>query len=39
MRDILKIMKGFETLNDYFNKEKVIDGIIELIMEDKIFED
>lgn len=31
MKDILKLLKGFEALNDYFNRDKVIKGLIELV--------
>ena len=39
MRDINKLLKGFESINDYFNRAKVIEGIAELILESRIFED
>jgi len=39
MRDINKLLKGFESINDYFNKAKVTEGIVELILESRIFED
>jgi hypothetical protein len=39
MKDILKLLRGFESLNDYFNRDKVIKGIIELVQESSIYED
>lgn len=39
MRDINRLLKGFESINDYFNKAKVTEGIVELILESRIFED
>jgi hypothetical protein len=31
--DLIKVLKGFETLNEYFNRDKVLGSIIELAME------
>jgi hypothetical protein len=31
MRDVVKLLRGFESLNNYFNREKVIKGIVELV--------
>ena len=31
MKDILKLLRGFESLNDYFNRDKVIKGLLELV--------
>lgn len=39
MRDVLKLYKGFEELRDYFNKPKVIEGLVELVLEGRYFED
>ena len=39
MKDILKLLRGFETLNDYFNRDKVIKGILEIVQESSIYED
>jgi hypothetical protein len=39
MKDVLKLLKGFEAMNDYFNREKVIQGLVELVQESTIFED
>jgi hypothetical protein len=39
MGDILKLYRGFESLNDYFNKDKVIEGIVEIVLESRFYED
>jgi len=39
MKDVLKLLRGFEAMNDYFNREKVIQGLVELVQESTIFED
>jgi hypothetical protein len=39
MRDILKLFKGFETINDYVNRGKVLAGLVDLVLESRIFED
>ena len=39
MKDLIKLFKGFESLNDYFNRDKVVEAIIELVLEGKIYED
>jgi hypothetical protein len=31
MRDVVKLLKGFESINQYFNRDKVIDGIVNLV--------
>lgn len=37
--DLLKILKGFEQLNEYFNKDKVIKMIEQLTLECESYED
>jgi hypothetical protein len=37
--DILRLYRGFEAIGDYFNKAKVIGGLLELVLETKFFED
>ena len=39
MKDVLKLLRGFEAMNDYFNREKVIQGLVELVQESTIIED
>ncbi len=39
MRDIMKLLKGFEAINQYFNRDKVIEGMVQLIQEADVFED
>jgi hypothetical protein len=39
MSDVFKLLRGFETLDDYFNKEKVIEGLVELVLEGRFYED
>lgn len=39
MKDLLKVYKGFETIDEYFNKEKVIKTIVDLVMEFSSYED
>jgi hypothetical protein len=39
MSDILKMFRGFEIIDSYFNKEKVIEGIVELVLEGSFYED
>jgi hypothetical protein len=37
--EILKLYRGFQSLNDYFNKEKVIEAIVEIVLESNFYED
>lgn len=39
MRDIVKLLRGFESINQYFNRDKVIQGIVNLVQEADIYED
>lgn len=39
IRDIIKILKGFEAINDYFNKDKVINCILEAALDISTFSD
>ena len=39
MRDIHRLLTGFEGINDYFNRDKLINGLAELIVEGRYFED
>ena len=39
MKDILKLLKGFEIINDYFNRDKVIEGLVELVLDGRYYED
>ena len=39
MRDVLRLLKGFETINEYFNRDKVIEGLMQLVQESDVYED
>jgi len=39
MRDIVKLLRGFESINEYFNREKVIEGLVGLVQEADVYED
>jgi hypothetical protein len=39
MKDLLRVYQGFETLDAYVNKDKVINTLVELVMEFSSFED
>lgn len=39
MRDILKLFKGFESINEYVNRGKVIAALVDLVLVSRIFED
>ena len=39
MRDIVKLLKGFESINDYMNRDKVHAAHVELVLESRIYED
>lgn len=39
MKDVLKLLTGFEKINDYFNRDKVIKGLMEIVQESTIYED
>ena len=39
MRDLVKLLKGFEAINQYFNRDKVLEGIANLVQEADVYED
>jgi hypothetical protein len=39
MRDVVKLLRGFESINEYFNREKVIEGLVGLVQEADVYED
>lgn len=39
MGDILKLFKGFESINEYVNRGKVIAALVDLVLVSRIFED
>ena len=39
MRDVVKLLRGFESINQYFNRDKVIEGLVNLVQEADVYED
>jgi hypothetical protein len=37
MRDVVKLLRGFESINEYFNREKVIEGLVGLVQEADVY--
>ena len=35
----MKLLSGFESMNDYFNRDNVIAGIVEIVQDATIYED